>query len=321
MRMNAKTFLSIFACAVITALTVMAWRNADRARAVSVAREEIVAQDANVITKLRQTQQHLVVTEQERATRRAEIDALRKQAAAARSTPAPSIAPSSHSLSIPELIRNEPDAEALYLKSTRSQLAAKYGPLLRSLGLSAEAVEKFQDNYIKREEARMDLDDVLRTKGSDESGAAVAELRADAEAQYDAAQRELLGEEGFRQLENDEHVSAWRATISAVAGVAAVEHVPLTAVQADALMRAISNASRSPHAGQAFVSDVDWQAFDTQARAILSAEQYAVLTTMDPGPTRGGFLQTRMYALVDMANRSDTKRAVPDVTAPSKPSG
>jgi hypothetical protein len=320
-RMNAKTFLSMLTFAGIAALAVVALRHANRARAASAALEEIAAKDANVLAKLRQTERQMALIEQERAARRAEIDALRKRAVAATSIPAPSAAPARRLLSILELIRNEPDAEMLYLKSRRAQLAARYGPLLRSFGLSAEMTAKFQDNHIKREEARMDLDDVLRTKGADESGTAVAKLRADAEAQYNAAQRELLGDEGFRQLQDYEDMSSWRATFSAIAGVAAVEHVPFSAVQADALVRAISDASRSSHHGQAFTSDVDWQAFDMRARAILSADQYAVLNTMDPGPTRGGFLQTRMYALVEMANQSDAKRATPVVTAPSKPSG
>jgi hypothetical protein len=89
-----------------------------------------------------------------------------------------------------------------------------------------------------------------------------------------------------------------------------VEHAPFTPQQADALVQAIAGASENYRKGyQANHNDVDWSAVEVQARAILSPEQFAVFTTMDPGPSRGGLLQTRMYALVTQANRKEMEKA------------
>ena len=81
----------------------------------------------------------------------------------------------------------------------------------------------------------MDLAAVLRTKGADANDNSVARLQAKAGADYEASQRALLGEAGFRQLQNYERTSTTRDMVSAIAGVAAVERAPFTPQQADAL--------------------------------------------------------------------------------------
>ena len=320
--MNAKTFYSVVMFAGGAGLAVIAWQQAGRARATRMESGKIAAQEAAVRSDLKRTEQRLAAAERQRAARRAEIDALPGRTVAIPQPKAPPAAPARRSMNILEIIRNEPDAEAFYLESRRSQLAAKYGPLLRSLGLRAEAAAKFQDIYIKREEAQMDLADVLRTKGTQESGAAVAKLMAAAEAEYEAAQRELMGEAGYRQLQDYERTSSMRGMVSAIAGVAAVEHVPFSAAQADALVRTIAETSLGyRNGGFATISDIDWETVDAQARAILSPEQFDVYRTMDPGPTRGGLLQNRMYALVDSAKRAEAKQVAPAAAAPPKPPG
>ena len=308
--MNAK---AIFLGAVIVSagvLATMAWRAAADVRELEAEQTKTRDGLALVQAKLRQADQRLAIAERERAASNLAFDAIKKQPVETSSTQSKPATPRPHLMSILEMIRNEPDAEALYLAKSRSDLVARYGPLFRLLGLSAERVASFQDIAIKREEAEMDLADVLRTRGTEDSGAAVAKLKAAAEAEYETTQRELLGEEGYRQLKEYERTSWMRDMISAVAGAAVVEHAPFTAQQADELVRAMADSSTAYRSGgAAMINTVDWASVDALARRILSAEQFAVFSTMDPGPTHGGLLQNRMYSLVARADEADRTQA------------
>lgn len=215
-----------------------------------------------------------------------------------------------------DIIRNESDAEAFYIASRRADLAAKYGPLMRALKLTPGAAAKFQDACIRREEDERDLAALRGTQGRETNGKALAEFQAKSQADYAASQRAVLGEVGYQQLQEYERNSEIRSMVSAIAGVAAVERAPFTPQQADALVQVIGGASENYRKGyQANPNDVDWSAVEAQARTILSPEQFAVFTTMDPGPTRPGLLQTRMYALVSRATKAEAEK---NTTAPAK---
>ena len=257
--MNAKLVSSIVICAGIAGLAVVAWQQADGARTAQLAREEIAAKETTVQSDLRRIERRLAVAAKERIASKVELDARLKQTVIASQSKAAPVTPARRSINILEIIRNEPDAEVFFLESRRSELAAKYGPLFRSLGLSAEAAAKFQENYIRLEEARMDLADVRRTKSSAEDRAVVDKLRAEAEAQYATEQRELLGDVGYGKLQDYEK-SSWRSMVSAIAGVAAVEHVPISATQADALVQAVNDAGTHPIInGVPTGEGVDWE--------------------------------------------------------------
>ncbi len=312
MPMKTRATISVSLLAGAIALSLITWRWARETRRSREATAEIEAKQALVRAERDRDVARLVAVERERVATKATLDALKESPATV--GPAKSPARTGQRLpSILELIRDAPDAEAFYLESKRAQLAARYGPLFRTLGLSAEAVAAFEDNYIRREGAQMDLENVLGTRG-EESVGAVEKLRAAAESNYNAAQRALLGDAGFGQLEAYENVAWWRGTVSAMAGVAAVEHIPFSAGQADALVEAF----RSSNQGQ---SGIDWEHFDAQARGILSPEQFEVIHTMDPGPTRGGLLQTRLYDLVEKAKRLEPKSASPAELHSVKPAG
>ena len=154
----------------------------------------------------------------------------------------------------------------------------------------------------------MDLADVLRSQGEEASGRAVAALKAKAEADYVASLRELLGETGYAQLQDYERSSWMRQMVSAVGGVAVLEHAPFSAQQADALVSVIAGASKQyQRGGSAVDDDIDWDAVLAQAKPILTAEQFSIMTTMDPGPAHGGLIQRRMYALVEQVKQAAAK--------------
>lgn len=306
--MRSKIYFPAVGLAVFATLSVLVWRDLTATRAAERARVVIVADATETAAKRRHLEQQLAAVGEARDRAQTVVDALKKKPPAAPGAKPPT-PPVRRSGSILELIRNDPEAEAFFLASRRADLAAKYGPLIRALKLTPEAAAKFKDAFIRLEEDRMDLTAVLRSQEVEANAQSVAKLQAEAQVAYEASQRTLLGEAGYRQLQDYERTSSTRGMVSAIAGVAAVERAPFTTQQADALVQAIANASENYRKGyQANHNDVDWGAVEAQARTILSPEQFAVLTTMDPGPSRGGLLQTRMYALVAQATKAEGER-------------
>lgn len=297
-----KIFLGLLVVA-IGVVGVVGWSERAAARAARAALSAEQSKIADVDARLRKTVERATTLEREVAEYQGELAKWKKQLAA-KAQPAPA-APVRRFGPILELIRHDPEAEALYLESKRADLAATFGSFFRSRGLSPEAVAKFGAIFLQREEARMDLADVLRLQGEEASGKAVATLKAKAEADYEAGLRELLGETGYAQLQDYERSSWMRQMVSAVAGVAVLEHAPISAGQADALVGLIAGASkRYRQGGSATDEDIDWDAVLVQAKSILTAEQFLIMTTMDPGPTHGGLMQRRMYALVEQVKQA-----------------
>lgn len=309
---NMKTKVWFLAIAVLAggALGVSGWLDFRAKRAAECEAGLVTQEMVKAETDLRRTAQRLGEDERERTKRKTALTEINRQLTAEGGARAPVAQAARRPTSILEIIRNDPTAENHYLAGKRADLAATYGPFFRSLGLSAEASAKFQDAFIKREETRMDLADVLRSQGTEASGKTVAALQAKADAEYEVAQRELLGEAGYAQLRSYERTSWMRQMVSAAAGVAVLEHAPFSPQQAEALVQVIASSSKSYQQGGSVTDDsVDWEAVLVRAKSVLTSEQFTVLTTMDPGPSRGGLLQRRMYTFVERVNQAEAAKS------------
>jgi hypothetical protein len=305
--MRTKIYFPIIFASALAVLGVLVWRDLRATREAEQARAAILARVPEAAADRRQVEQRLAVAGEARARAQTALDGLKQKP----------VTPAAKTLATPvrqlnyihAIIRNEPDAEAFYIASKRADLAAIYGPLFRALKLTPEAAAKFQDAFIRKEEDQMDLAALLRMQGAETNGKALMEFQAKSQTDYEASQRALLGEAGYQQLQDYERTASTRGMVSAIAGVAALERAPFTPQQADALVQAIAGASENYRKGyQANHNDVDWSAIEAQARTILTPEQFAVFSRMDPGPSRPGLLQTRMYALVAQANREEAAK-------------
>jgi hypothetical protein len=312
--MRANALIGTLAVAGIVALAGWSWHHANAARHAREALATLSGERQDLDAKLAAAERRFAETDAERTRRKATLEQLQKNAASPPVRPA-AVAPP-QSLSITDLIRNEPDAEVLFLATKRAELTARYGPLFRTLGLTPAQVAAFQDHVVRREEARMDLAEASRTQGPAASRAAIMTLQQQADAAYAEAQRALLGEAGYRQLQDYERVSNTRSMVSAIAGAAVLENAPFSAEQADRLVQAIANTSDSYRRGGPVVNaEIDWAAVEAHARTILSPAQFAVFSTIDSGPTRGGLLQTRMYALLSRVNAADLAASAQNIAA------
>ena len=128
----------------------------------------------------------------------------------------------------------------------------------------------------------------------------------------ETAQRELLGEAGFRQLQDYERTADMRDLVRSMAGAATVAGTPFTPQQAEQLIQALANANSAyRNGGKASVQNTDWDAVEAPARAILSDGQYAFLQLSSRRLSR------QADDLIDRARKADAARAAaPEAMAP-----
>jgi hypothetical protein len=176
---------------------------------------------------------------------------------------------------------NDPKMETLMLRRQRAVVLLEYAPLFRALKLSPEQIKKFQDNCVKREESFIDLRAASRAQ-DDLGKQMAAKLQEQANADYEAAQLEVLSADGYRQMQEFFRVEPLRnVLIRGLAGAAALEGVPLTEQQGEQLLQAALNAASQDAnvTGEKLLTMVDWDALDVQARQILSPAQFTLFTT------------------------------------------
>lgn len=306
MKRGAKRVAGAVALMVLTGGVVQSWKNF---RALKEAREKL-AQEESAEAELRcqvAATEAMLAKSSARANELAadlrKIDEDQRKAAGAGKATGGGAKP--RSLNVAHVIRHEPEAQMWFLEKQRGEMSVFYGPLFRQLGWGREKREAFIANVLARNEKWMDLDNLAHDDGDPE---AIAKLRREASEAYDAAQRALLGAEGARRWEQYERTAGIRNMVSTLAGVAAVENVPITAAQADEAVRAIAEASEGYRkGGLALMESVDWTEAEAGLRKVFSPKQLEIMLTRDPGPTSGGLAQNFLYAEIARANLRERK--------------
>lgn len=319
--MTAKTFISISTGLLIAMTMGIAWHNMSLTRTANAATAGISAKQALTLIDIRRLEGQLAEVEKNRAALQSTLDALQKQSSAANTGTAPQRPrPNARLPSIVDRLRHEPDTQLLWLAYQRSRAGAKYGSLVRSLRLSPEQIATFQENLIRREEQNMDLRAIVESQKESTSrvSAELFETMKKVEPDYQAAQRNLLGEKGHQQLLDHERTIGVRDMVNGWAGGAvAVARTPFTAQQGEQLVQILANASSSyRNGGVALATNIDWDVADAQARAILSDSQFNLFKTMEPPLPNGARFQSQFYRLVREAQTVDAKAALPSAKAP-----
>jgi hypothetical protein len=285
--MRIKAVIIVTAGVIVAVAARVALDNARRASDSESALAAIPRKVAGVDTEIRRMEGRLAAAEKDQTNLQSTLDGLKKSVAAVvKSQAAVPARKQSVDVALQQKIRdfrNDPKEQLRQLAARRLALGSIYGPLFRSLGLSPAQSEKFLDLTLKGEERQMDLSAVMRSQGLAEDDPMVIKLRADSDAELQTAQRELLGEAGFRQAQDYGRTSVVRELVSGLAGAAAVAGVPINAQQAEQLTYILANASsRYRSGGPAEVAEIEWDKIDTPARAILSESQLTLFKTVEP---------------------------------------
>ena len=215
---------------------------------------------------------------------------------------------------IAERLRTEPDAQVLWLNQQHAQARATYGPLFRKLGLTRDQIAKFEENLTRKEERELDLQAIMaeQLKTAGKISAEVDAARRNNDVEYDAAQRALLGDAGFQDLQQQRRTSWVRQWVDGWAGGATVYlGEPLTAEQGEALIQIVANASDSFRQGKAAGEPIDWSAVDAAAQRVLTPNQFKLFTTMEPPLPHGGRFQSELYLKTGSAAAAEAKPSLP----------
>ncbi|MES2697961.1 MAG: hypothetical protein V4773_31155 [Verrucomicrobiota bacterium] len=202
--------------------------------------------------------------------------------------------------------QKDPAWQLKQLNSLRARTGDRYGILYRAAGWSSDRTRAFEDNYMKREEHHMDLNAAAQAQGIDLSDPAIVKMRGEIYREYEKAQRALLGDAGYAQLEDYERTSSLRDIVRAVGGAATVEGTPITSEQAEAVVRVLANASESYRQGKpASATNVDWAAAERELAGVLSDAQLAFFRSVE---APGGVFHARWGAELNKAMAAERKR-------------
>ena len=208
-------------------------------------------------------------------------------------------------------LRSDPTIQALQVARSRWRLETQFAQLCRNLGLTPAQQEKFYDNLMAWEtkiadtQAAADAQDIADTDGS------VVQLVAQISRECEAAQRELLGEEDYRQWREFAAASIVREMVGGLAKVCTAVGVPLSEKQAEALVPLLRGGTPPPRDNQTTnIESLNWTRMDAAVRAVLTDEQFALFKTTEPSirsaVTR---FSTPLHELIDRARKADADAA------------
>jgi hypothetical protein len=214
-----------------------------------------------------------------------------------------------------EQLSSDPQLQNRFLAYQRSKLATKYGSLFQQLGLTPEQISKCEDNLVMRQGIYMDLADALRAQGLPQNGPAAQQIYNQLMAGYDSAQKELLGEDGFNQLNSYDQDFHWKTMANDFAGSATLAGIALSQSQVQQLSDAAIQASKTPGAGKlADLENTFWTGVDTQAASFLTPAQLDLMKSGEfIGPSgEGSRFQSRLNDLITLGDQADAQAAHPE---------
>lgn len=202
----------------------------------------------------------------------------------------------------------DPKLQTQYLAARRNTLMARYGPIFRLLGLEPQQIARCEELILAREEQRMDIlnavpgfatnvsyegdplemNPLIITARQPAPGAllsaddrAAAQLLQQQDQAFQAAATDLLGTQGYQQLQQYDRTLPAREIVGNVVGALTSTSNPLSPDQANQLTQILADASSEYQQGGAaddlghgnWSAHVDWDQALVQAKQVLSPEQ------------------------------------------------
>lgn len=309
--MKPRLFSLAFLTALVAAAAAIAWLSTRRAQAADTARIALAEKRQQLTEELRRAGSRRRTAENTCAELSARLAALAKSPSP---KPPPTVPPPI------QLTQDDPTLQILQLAARRGQFAIIYGPLYRLLAFTPAQIGQFEQNLLRREERRSDLHATAHDQGLSTNDPAYQKLSGVIEREYQAAQRELLGETGVQRLRQYDRQSDLREIVSGLAGAAAAGGAPLDTAQAERLVTALDAASaRFPNSDWPNPQQVDWPRVHAQAGTFLTADQLALIETTEPRGPRGmgGRFLPALHAAIAAAQAEDAKNSTVPATAPT----
>lgn len=258
--------------AILAVVAVLAWREHSRAQAARWRLAQIAGQRAKLAAEIAALEAGLSQSHQREAILQRET-----VPAVAQTTPPAATQSPPPALDKAAVLEANPGLRPLFRKSVQAELALRYRPFYDAAHLSTEQKEKFEQLMLEVEEIKTDFQATAPKYGFNVLDPAVRDLAGRASAELKAAQIEILGEEGYRQLEEFRRVEPLEVLVNDFAKLSVQASSPLSLEQSEQLLYAMAAASPRYRAGErAELDSVDWEKTFTDAQAFLSAEQTRV---------------------------------------------
>jgi hypothetical protein len=176
------------------------------------------------------------------------------------------------------LVAADPKLFALGMKAYQSSLNTIYGQMFRTLNLPPEEVTKFKSLAAAHMEAIVDILSSASTQGMQLNDPAVGTLMKDENTQFDAAQKSLLGDAAYQQMQQLNRQMPVSGVAYNVATQVALTSTPLSTAQADQLTQILANSSTQyQNGGYATPNTINWPTALGQAQALLTPTQFQAL--------------------------------------------
>lgn len=162
----------------------------------------------------------------------------------------------------------------------RAQLVSQYAPFYCRAGLSNAQIDRLETLLTDHWQSRADIAAIIETKKLEENDASVSELRAKADQTLHHAEKELLGAEGFKRLQDYERTLPAREFTASLAENLYFTASPLNADQAEKITHLLTDNNEPFRKGETFNMDqTDWAKVLEQMPTILSPRQHDGFTS------------------------------------------
>jgi hypothetical protein len=248
-----------------------AGREARIAAVTRAAESRLEARQAELAARLREAQRARRQREREEAA----LAQAARGASLISASLAPAASPMDSSVRRSSWLAAHPAERRGYLAAFRAGLTLDWGLLFKTLGLSADQVEKLKDILTQREDDDITVESAAAARGVGESDPEIAALDDRLDAASKAAIRALVGQPDYQAIHQYMHDQAVVPVVNQLAETVYAGNEPLTADQAMALTRALAASSTQTQNGRAIDGTVDWDAAQARAAAILTPAQLA----------------------------------------------
>ncbi len=205
---------------------------------------------------------------------------------------------------------DRPEAQVRWFEQRRAENRQRYAGLFRQLELSHVQRERFIRNLSDLEERQGDLHGAAQALGFDLNAKEIVKARGELYSDLAAAQKTVLGEAGYRALQEYDRTASVREAVGRLAGLAAVNGVAFSPAQAEQLVSALAEAVPAYRTGgRAALTDAEPTAMQAALARVLTVEQQAVLTTQEAPGSAGGLFHARWNAEMGRATRAEKDAA------------
>ncbi|MFT3783895.1 MAG: hypothetical protein QM790_17935 [Nibricoccus sp.] len=265
--MSFKTFLFLSGLSVTTFCLWLIGQKTEPTARIETSMTELNGQKKPLLIETAATQEKLASIEKEITTLTRAITILQQiEFIDATVPPSAEQAAKSESSSIAE---QEKKAQAY-----RAHLAAQYAPFCYRRGLSDAQIDRLEVILTDHWQSKADIEAIKEAQKLTEADPAVVKLQVKADETLSAAEKELLGEDGLKQLQEYERSLPARQFAASVAEHLYFTDSPLSAKQAEQLTELLARNNEPFRNGQPFdMEATDWPKVIEQMQPILSPPQ------------------------------------------------